>query len=49
VKRKSLNYYLITYGGVPLTRAGTERFARAAIFYGKYTADEVNEFLNGGN
>jgi len=46
MKQKSLNYYFITYAGVPPTKAGIDRFVRAAIFYGKYTAEEINEFLS---
>jgi len=44
-KKKSLNYYFITYAGVPPTEAGIDRFVRAALFYGKYTADEIRNYL----
>ena len=45
--RKSLSYYFIMYAGVPATEAGIQRFVRAAIFYGKYNAEEIKAFLGG--
>jgi hypothetical protein len=42
--RKSLQYYDITYAGVPRTRAGLERFIRAACMAG-YSMGEINDYL----
>jgi len=45
-KTKSLGYYHIQYGGVPMTEAGVARFATMAVM-GGYTPEEIYDYLKG--
>lgn len=41
---KDLLYYHITYGGVPMTFAGRDRFRRAALTAG-HPKEQIEEYL----
>jgi len=42
--RKSLTYFHIQYGGMPMTEAGARRFATMALI-GGYSPKEIHEYL----
>jgi len=46
--KKSLNYLLITYGGIPYTIQGVKSFGKKATEEG-YTIKEIITFLESGN
>lgn len=46
MKRKTLTYYHIKYGGVPMTRDGLTRFVYHALE--EYSMDEIKEYIKGG-